>query len=70
MGVEDTPETPCMRANRLRLREVLSTKIPVKWGKQLERVEEDDDMATAFFADGTSAVGDLIIGADGSFSKG
>ena len=34
-------------------------------GKSLERVEADDTCATAIFADGSRATGDLLIGADG-----
>ncbi|KAI0480929.1 FAD/NAD(P)-binding domain-containing protein [Xylariaceae sp. FL0804] len=62
----DTPETPCLRANRLRLREWLATRIPINWGKRLESVQEQDDgKVTLNFADGTSACGDIIVGADG-----
>jgi 2-polyprenyl-6-methoxyphenol hydroxylase-like FAD-dependent oxidoreductase len=34
-------------------------------GMLLERVETDDDAATAIFADGTRATADLLVGADG-----
>ena len=33
--------------------------------KSLERIEADDTGATAIFADGSRAIGDLLIGADG-----
>jgi 2-polyprenyl-6-methoxyphenol hydroxylase-like FAD-dependent oxidoreductase len=33
--------------------------------KSLERIEQDDQAAVARFSDGTSAAGDLLIGADG-----
>ena len=39
--VEDSPETPCLRVNRLRLRETLATGIEVQWGKDADRIEED-----------------------------
>lgn len=39
--------------------------IPVRFGAQLEAVEELPHAVTARFADGTSAEGDLLIGADG-----
>ena len=73
VGVEDTPETPCIRANRLRLREVLLTGIAVHWGKKAIRVEEgagEVRQVTVWFEDGTSAVGDIVVGADGTWSKG
>jgi 2-polyprenyl-6-methoxyphenol hydroxylase-like FAD-dependent oxidoreductase len=34
-------------------------------GKRLARVAQDDESATAYFADGTSERGDLLVGADG-----
>jgi len=72
VGVEDTPETPCIRANRLRLREVLLTGLAVHWGKNATRIEEDAEAghATVWFEDGSSALGDLVVGADGTWSKG
>ena len=69
MHVEDTPETPCVRVNRQRLFKVLSTNIPIQWGKQAVRVEESEENVTVFFADGTSASGDLLIGVDGTFGS-
>lgn len=39
--------------------------IPVEYGKRLVGVEELDDGVRARFADGTSAITDLLIGADG-----
>ncbi|KAK3314161.1 hypothetical protein B0H66DRAFT_372723 [Apodospora peruviana] len=66
--VEDSPETPCVRANRLRLRELLCTGLNVQWGKQAERIEEDDEKVTVFFQDGSSATGDVLVGVDGAHS--
>ena len=39
--------------------------IPVTFGARLERIEETDAAARAIFADGRTADGDLLIGADG-----
>lgn len=37
-------------------------------GKMAERVDQDGDTVTAFFADGTRETGDLLIAADGVYS--
>jgi 2-polyprenyl-6-methoxyphenol hydroxylase-like FAD-dependent oxidoreductase len=39
--------------------------IPVRHGARLVSVEDGPDKVTAHFADGTTATGDLLIGADG-----
>ncbi|KAM7210958.1 early conidial development-2 protein [Rhypophila decipiens] len=67
--LEDSTETPCLRVNRLKLRELLATGIDVQWGKEADRIEEDDDKVTVFFKDGTSATGDVLIGTDGVHSS-
>ncbi|KAK1752859.1 FAD-dependent urate hydroxylase [Echria macrotheca] len=68
LTVEDSPETPCIRANRGRLREILSTGLDIHWDKEAVRIDEVDDMVTVFFRDGTSASGELVVGADGTHS--
>lgn len=68
--LEDTAETPCLRVNRLQLREALTTGIEVQWGKEADKIVEDEDKVTVFFKDGTSATGDLLVGADGVHSSG
>jgi hypothetical protein len=70
VGVTDTPDTPCVRTNRLRLREVLSTNIPIQWGKEAVSIKEDENSVTVTFQDGQSATGDVLVGADGTFSFG
>ncbi|KAI0096084.1 FAD/NAD(P)-binding domain-containing protein [Nemania sp. FL0031] len=65
IGVENTPETPCMRLNRVLFRQWLATKIPIQWNKRLQRVEDDGKQVTVHFEDGTSASGDILVGADG-----
>ncbi|KAI1126980.1 FAD/NAD(P)-binding domain-containing protein [Nemania abortiva] len=65
VGVENTPETPCMRLNRLLFRQWLATKIPIQWGKRLRHVEEEGKRIIVHFEDGTNASGDILVGADG-----
>lgn len=48
----------------------MSTNIPIQWGKRVKRIEHDDQGVTAFFEDGTSAKGDILVGADGIKSAG
>ncbi|KAJ3498741.1 hypothetical protein NLG97_g881 [Lecanicillium saksenae] len=69
ISVQATSRQDIIRANRQRLRDWLATKIDIQYGKVVERFEESDDSVTLHFADGTSATGDFLVGADGSFSK-
>lgn len=69
-GVENGPSGRIVRANRRRLRDWLRTKIPIHFNKRLVRVEETELGVTAYFQDGTSATGDILIGADGTRSIG
>jgi 2-polyprenyl-6-methoxyphenol hydroxylase-like FAD-dependent oxidoreductase len=41
----------------------------VRWGKRLERYEETEDGVTLRFDDGTSEEADILVGADGIFSR-
>lgn len=70
VGVEDTPETPCVRADRGKLRDLLLTAVPVHWGKKAVGLQEDSraGKVTVSFADGTTATGDVVVGADGLWS--
>jgi salicylate hydroxylase len=43
--------------------------VTVHMGKRLAGIEQDDDGVTATFEDGSVAVGDVLIGADGIHSK-
>jgi 2-polyprenyl-6-methoxyphenol hydroxylase-like FAD-dependent oxidoreductase len=57
--------------SRMTLRQVLMTGLDglVEFGKRFERYERNEDgTVTAYFADGTSATGDLLVGADGAKS--
>ncbi|KAJ8131141.1 hypothetical protein O1611_g2488 [Lasiodiplodia mahajangana] len=65
LGVQNTPDTPCVRLNRVLFRQWLATKIPIQWRKKLRRVEDDGKRVTVHFEDGTSASGDILVGADG-----
>ncbi|KAI0516766.1 FAD/NAD(P)-binding domain-containing protein [Xylaria bambusicola] len=69
VGVQNTPETPCLRLNRLLFRKWLATSIPVQFGKKLRSVKEEADGVIVHFEDGTSASGDMLVGADGVNSK-
>jgi flavin-dependent dehydrogenase len=70
IGVQDTPKTPCLRANRKALRKWLSTAIDIQWGKRVKSVEQVGDKVVAHFEDGTVASGDILVGADGTNSVG
>lgn len=70
LGVVSTPDNPILRASRNKLRTWLTTGLNIQFGKRAIRVEEDTDSATVYFEDGTSARGDLVIGADGVKSIG
>ncbi|KAH8678147.1 tetracycline resistance protein from transposon [Xylariales sp. PMI_506] len=64
-GNQERPEI-----DRGDLRQMLAESLPegtIQWGKRLERV---DDPGTLVFKDGTTALGfDLIVGAEGAWSK-
>lgn len=38
---------------------------PVQWGKRCIKVEQDENSVTAYFDDGTTATGDVLVAADG-----
>ena len=56
--------------DRAVLRHVLMSGLAdhVWFGKRFSRFEERGDQVRVVFADGTDAVGDLVVGADGAFS--
>lgn len=62
--------SPFIRANRAKLREMLHTNLTVEYNKQFQRYEETESGVTAFFADGSQAEGDILVGADGAHSLG
>ncbi|KAK2756967.1 hypothetical protein FQN54_004935 [Arachnomyces sp. PD_36] len=58
-----------LRADRLKLREWLSGGIDIEWNKRFEGFTEGEGSVTARFADGSTAEGRMLIGADGAMSK-
>ncbi|KAK6220661.1 hypothetical protein LQW54_002106 [Pestalotiopsis sp. IQ-011] len=68
LGVRDEGNGEIIRANRRRLREWLSTNIPVQYNKKAKTVEEGKNSVTVHFQDGSSATGSILVGADGSRS--
>ncbi|MCJ1475495.1 hypothetical protein MMC13_004158 [Lambiella insularis] len=60
-----------LRVRRLELRKYLweANDLPISAGKHFTRYEEDKDGVTAFFKDGSSARGSILLGADGSHSR-
>ena len=68
--VQSTAEKPIIRANRQKLREILATGIDVQWNRTTAQIEQDAESVRLAFADGTTAVGDVLVGADGSNSVG
>lgn len=72
LGVEESPEAPALRVNRPRFRNWLATNIPVQWGKRLVGLETKtrEGKTVLRFEDGTTAKGDVVVGADGVYSAG
>jgi 2-polyprenyl-6-methoxyphenol hydroxylase-like FAD-dependent oxidoreductase len=69
--IPQLPEDLFFGVHRLTLREILLAGLQdtVHFGKTLERFDQlDDEKIRAFFTDGTSATGDLLVGADGTNS--
>lgn len=71
-GEETDPAASHHSVSRITLREVLLGGLDdvVHLGKEFTRYEQaGDGRVTAFFADGTSAAGDVLVGADGAGSR-
>lgn len=63
------PRSRFLRAGRQKLREVLSSGLPIQFSKQLESFETSNTgCVTAKFSDGTTSQGRLLVGADGNSS--
>ncbi|KAI1764921.1 putative monooxygenase [Hypoxylon sp. FL1150] len=68
LGVRDDGSGKFIRANRARLRKWLATNLPIQYSKHAVRIEEKNERVVVHFKDGTSATGDILIGAEGSYS--
>lgn len=68
VGVISDDTGKIIRANRQRMRDWLLQGIDVQFGKRVVKIEEADDKVTAFFDDGTSESGDILVGAEGTRS--
>lgn len=59
-----------VRVNRADFRGWLSEHINISWNKRFSHYEETDSGVTAYFRDGTSTAGSILVGADGINSLG
>ncbi|GAB3374890.1 FAD-dependent oxidoreductase [Amycolatopsis echigonensis] len=67
-GLPELPSSLLLRRDRLYrvlMDEARGRGITVEFGKRLKSVENKADQVIAHFADGTSAAGDIMVGADG-----
>lgn len=67
-GVPPSESDYILRCRREGLRDYLWQHIPVQTEKQFIHYKEDDNGVTAYFKDGTSATGAMLVGADGAGS--
>ncbi|KAH8756322.1 putative monooxygenase [Diaporthe sp. PMI_573] len=68
VGVEDDDKGKIVRANRQRLRDWLRTHIPVQYDRRVLKVDEEGEKITVHFENGSSATGDILVGAEGTRS--
>ncbi|KAI8629198.1 putative monooxygenase [Xylariaceae sp. FL1651] len=68
IGVRDDGSGWVIRAARHKIIEWLATHIPVQYNKRAVKIEEADKKVKVYFQDGTSAEGDILVGAEGSRS--
>lgn len=65
-GVQDSGNKDILRCNRQRLRSWLATNIPINFDLSASTLEETtDSRIKVTFKNGSSAIGDLVVGADG-----
>ncbi|KAI0802847.1 putative monooxygenase [Xylaria sp. FL0064] len=68
IGVRGDESGWVVRAARHRIVHWLETHIPVQYNKQIVNIEEENDKVKVYFQDGTSAEGDILVGAEGARS--
>lgn len=68
VGVKSDETGKIIRAHRQRLRNWLLQGLDVPFGKRLMRVDEREVKVAVHFEDGTSASGDILVGAEGTRS--
>ncbi|KAI0506468.1 putative monooxygenase [Xylaria bambusicola] len=68
IGVRGDESGWIVRAARHKIVEWLETHIPVQYSKKIENIVETGDKVKIYFQDGTSAEGDILVGAEGSRS--
>lgn len=68
-GVPEGEPGHILRVKREQLREYLWQDLPVQIGKRFSHYTESDDGVVAYFADGTSVHGSILVGADGAHSR-
>ncbi|KAJ8132213.1 hypothetical protein O1611_g1412 [Lasiodiplodia mahajangana] len=68
VGVNDDDSGQIVRANRQRLRDWLQQFIPVQYHKRVACVDDSGKEIIVHFDDGSSASGDILIGAEGTRS--
>ncbi|KAF2112392.1 hypothetical protein BDV96DRAFT_497886 [Lophiotrema nucula] len=66
--IVQVPGESTRRVSRAKLRKLFSQGLDVRYGKRLKNVEEDGVQVIAYFEDGTSASGDILVGCDGAKS--
>jgi hypothetical protein len=69
--LKNAPVPHAIRVSRRKMRSFCAQGIEVQYGKSIVDVQYDDENSTvkAVYADGTSATGTLLVGADGHRSK-
>ncbi|KAI0544686.1 putative monooxygenase [Xylaria curta] len=68
IGVRGDESEWVIRAARHRIVSWLETHIPVQYNKQVAKIDETGDKVKVYFQDGTSAEGDILVGAEGARS--
>ncbi|KAI1165348.1 putative monooxygenase [Nemania serpens] len=68
IGVRGDESEWIVRAARHRIVEWLETNVPIQYNKRAINIEEANDKVKLHFDDGTSAEGDILVGAEGAGS--